>query len=82
MGKSRRTPIRLHPEFLCKNGKKELVVLSYDEFLAVEERLQDADDLMTLRQAAASDDGGAGVSLPEMKRRLAARSAAKRKHRV
>jgi hypothetical protein len=34
--------IQLHPEFLKKNGKREFVVLPYDEFVAVQELLEDA----------------------------------------
>ncbi len=28
--------IKLHPEFLTKNGKKEFAVLSYEEFLKIQ----------------------------------------------
>ena len=41
--------LKLHPEILVKNGKKEFVVLPYEEFLAMQERLADAEDLV-LRQ--------------------------------
>ena len=42
---------KLHPEILKKNGKKQFVVLPYEEFVAIQERLADADDLMMLRKA-------------------------------
>ncbi|WP_198648745.1 hypothetical protein [Cyanothece sp. BG0011] len=32
--------IKLHPEFLTKNGQKEFAVLPYEEFLQVQELLE------------------------------------------
>ena len=43
--------IELHPEIIEKDGKKQFVVLTYEEFLAIEEALADADDLTELRAA-------------------------------
>jgi len=43
--------LKLHPEILSKNGRKQFAVLPYEEFLAVQERLADADDLLELRTA-------------------------------
>ena len=43
--------IELHPEIIEKDGKKQFVVLTYEEFLAIEEALADADDLTKLRAA-------------------------------
>ena len=43
--------LKLHPEILGKNGQKQFAVLPYEEFLAVQERLADADDLLELRKA-------------------------------
>ena len=33
--------LTLHPEILVKNGEKQFVVLPYEEFVAVQERLGD-----------------------------------------
>ena len=41
----------LHPEILVKNGKKQFAVLPYEEFLAVQQRLADAEDILELRKA-------------------------------
>jgi hypothetical protein len=38
--------VELHPEFLEKNGEKQFVVLTYEEFLAIQEQLNDAEDLL------------------------------------
>ena len=62
--------LKLHPEILRKNGKKEFVVLPYDEFEAVKELLEDAEDLLELRRARAADKGGPGLSVREARRKL------------
>ena len=43
--------IELHPEVLEKNGKKEFVMLPYVEFVALQEILADAEDVLDLRAA-------------------------------
>ncbi len=45
------TTIELHPEFLTKDGRREFAVLRYEEFLELEEWLQDASDLLEIRDA-------------------------------
>ena len=65
-----RAMIELHPEILRKNGKKEFVVLPYDEFEAMKELLEDAEDLLELRRARARDNGGPGLSVGDARRRL------------
>jgi hypothetical protein len=47
--------LRLHPQILVKNGKKQFVVLPYEEFLAIQERLADAEDLLQVRKAKRSE---------------------------
>ena len=68
----RRTPtmISLHPEFLTKDGKKQFAVLPYDEFVALQEVLADAADLIDLREAKADEAAAASVPLNEVKGRL------------
>ena len=43
--------IKLHPEILKKNGKGQFVVLPYEEFVLLREKLEDAEDLLELRRA-------------------------------
>lgn len=62
--------IELHPKILRKNGKNEFVVLPYDEFEAIKELLEDAEDLMELRRARARDKGGPGLSVRDVRRKL------------
>jgi hypothetical protein len=37
--------IELHPQIIEKDGKKEFAVLPYDEFVKVQEELEDYEDL-------------------------------------
>ena len=40
----------LHPQVIEKKGKKEFVVLPYEEFLSIQEALEDFEDLKELRK--------------------------------
>jgi len=62
--------MELHPEFLKKNGKNQFVVLPYEEFLAIQKRLIDAEDLIELRLAKEEEADAPTVSLAEMKKRF------------
>jgi PHD/YefM family antitoxin component YafN of YafNO toxin-antitoxin module len=68
--------LKLHPEVLVKNGKKQFVVLPYEEFLALQERLGDAEDLMLLRKAKRLERKKKSIPLAEVKRRLGLRGRA------
>jgi hypothetical protein len=65
--------LKLHPEILVKNGKKEFVVLPYEEFLAIQERLADAEDLLELRKAKGSERRKKSIPLIDVKRELGIR---------
>jgi hypothetical protein len=62
--------ITLHPEILSKNGKKEFVVLPYEEFLALQELLDDVEDLLELRAAKQEGDDEPTLSLADAKKEL------------
>ena len=62
-----------HPEILVKNGKKQFAVLPYEEFLAVQERLADAEDLLELRRAKEAEGKKRSIPLAEVKRKLGMR---------
>jgi len=40
----------MHPQILEKEGKKEFVVLPYEEFLQIQEELENYEDLKELRR--------------------------------
>lgn len=44
----------IHPQIIEKEGKKEFVVLPYEEFLQIQEALEEFDDLRILREEKAS----------------------------
>ena len=62
--------IDLHPEVLKRDGKEQFVVLPFEEFVALRDLIEDAEDVLALRQAKEEDDGQPGVSLDEMMRRF------------
>ena len=64
--------LKLHPEILVKNGKKQFAVLPYEEFLALQERLADADDLLELRKAK-REGAKRSIPLAKVKRELGLR---------
>jgi hypothetical protein len=65
--------MKLHPEILIEDGKKQFVVLPYEEFVALQERLADAEDLMDLRKARRAEGGKRGISLAKVKKELGLR---------
>ncbi len=62
--------IQLHPEFLTKDGKKEFAVLPYEEFVALQELLADAADVLDLREARSEEASATTVPLGEVKKML------------
>ena len=66
--------ISLHPHILRKDGKEQFVILPYDEFLAIQERLDDAEDVLELRRAKQAEEGAPTLSLDEVKQRFVADS--------
>lgn len=62
------TTIELHPEFLTKNGEKHFAVLSYQEFVALQEWLEDAEDLLYLRTAVKEEANAPTISLSELEK--------------
>ena len=62
--------IKLHPEFLTKNGKKEFAVLPYEEYLKLQEMLEDLEDLRDLRTAVEEDKDSPDLSLDKVRKML------------
>lgn len=44
----------IHPQIIEKDGRKEFVVLPYDEFLQMQEEIEDHEDLRALREEKAT----------------------------
>ena len=64
--------LELHPEILRKNGRNEFVVLTYEEFLALQERLEDAEDVLELRSAKQAEADAPTMSLDDVRGQLGA----------
>jgi hypothetical protein len=59
-------------QILRKDGKAQFVVMAWEEFLALQERLNDAEDLLDLRKAIEAEGDAPTMSLDEVKRLFAA----------
>ena len=57
--------IELHPEIIEKDGKKQFVILPYEEFAAIQEALADAEDLVELRAAKKEEADAPAIPLDE-----------------
>ena len=62
--------LKLHPEILRKDGKEQFVVLPWEEFVELQERLEDAEDVLELRKAKQEHGSAPTVPLDEAKRQL------------
>ena len=60
----------LHAEILEKDGKKQFAILPYEEFVALQERLDDLEDLVALRKAKRAEGKKRTIPLAEAKRKL------------
>jgi PHD/YefM family antitoxin component YafN of YafNO toxin-antitoxin module len=62
--------IDLHPQVLEKHGKKEFVILPYEDFLKIQEELENYNDLRILREAKDKEGTSPTISLEEAKKEL------------
>lgn len=62
--------LALHPNILAKDGMNEFVVLPYEEFVQVQEELQDYEDLKDLRAAKFHEESSPSVSFADAKKQL------------
>ncbi len=62
--------LELHPQILENKGKREFVVLPYEEFIALQEILADAQDLTELREAKNAEGDAQTMGLDEVKKHL------------
>lgn len=63
--------LKLHPQILKKNGRSEFVVLSYSEYQAIRQALEDAGDVLALRAARSADDGSRrGLTIDDVRKEM------------
>lgn len=58
--------MQLHPQMIEKEGRKEFVVLPFEEYQKLTELLQDYEDLKELREAKQASQGEKGISLAQV----------------
>lgn len=64
----------LHAQVIERNGKKDYVVLPYEEFLKVQEDLEDYDDLRYLREAKVAEKDAPTIGMAELKKKIRRRT--------
>ncbi len=57
-------------QFIQKNGKKEFVVIPYDDFLNIQKLLEDYEDLTDLRRAKRESENEAGLPIDDVMKEL------------
>ena len=62
--------VSLNPKILKKNGKKQFVILTYEEFLKIQEELENYEDLCLFREAKQRKTEASTISLKEAKKEL------------
>lgn len=62
--------VAIHPNILEHDGRKAFVVLPYEEFLILEEELQQFEDLKQLREAKTEEADSPTMSLDAVKKEL------------
>lgn len=67
--------VTLHAQIIKKNGKKDYVVLPYEEFLKVQEELEDYDDLRSLREAKELEKDAPTIGMAELKKKIRRRTS-------
>ncbi|MBN2579829.1 MAG: hypothetical protein JXB10_12650 [Pirellulales bacterium] len=60
----------LHPNILQSDGKNQFVILPYEEFVQLEEELQQYEDLKALRKAKSEEAASFTVPLSGVKKEL------------
>jgi len=62
--------MNLKPQIIKKDGKEEYVVLSYKEYLKIQDALEDYEDLIDLRKAKSKTVNEPSVSFNEVKEKV------------
>ena len=66
--KGRNKMISLHLKILEKNGKKEFAVIPYEEFVKIQEELDDYESLKALREAKAKEGNSEATSFDDARK--------------
>jgi len=66
--------MELTAQIIKKNGKKEFVVLPYNEFQKIQEELASYEDLRCLREAKIAEKDAPTVGITELKKKITGRT--------
>lgn len=77
--------VAVHAQIIKRAGKKEYAVLPYDEFLRIQEQLQEYEDLRCLREAQEAEKDAPTIGIEELREEIGTKSGrtavkVKRKH--
>jgi hypothetical protein len=64
------TSIELHPEFLTSGGERQFAVIPYDEFVALQEWIEDTQDMFDLRLAREENKDAPTYTIEEVRKDL------------
>ncbi len=67
--------VSLRAQIIKKNGKKEYAVLPYEEFVKIQEELEDYEDLRCLREAKEVKKDEPTIGLAELKKKIGRRTS-------
>ena len=62
--------VALHPKILEKDGKKEFAVIPYEEFIQLQEELENYEALKALRDAKSKEANASTISFEDAKKEL------------
>jgi len=62
--------MKFHANILKKNGEKEFVVIPYEEFVKIQEELEDYECLKALREAKSKEADADTTSFDQVKKEL------------
>ncbi len=71
--------LKLKPEFITRNGRKQFAVLTIEDYERVKEALEDAEDLRILRVARRRNAATPTYTHAEVRQRLGLTRSRKRK---
>jgi len=69
----------LHVQIIKNKGRKEYAVLPYEEFLRIQEDLQDYEDLRCLKEAKEAEKDAVAVTMDQLKKRIARKKTSAKK---
>jgi hypothetical protein len=67
--------VKLNAQIIKRDGKSEYAVIPYEEFIKVQEELNNYEDLRGLREAKEAEKDSPTIGIEELKKRIARRTS-------